>query len=148
MTLEAESLESPTGETPQTGKSVVLFDGVCNLCNSAVNFLLDIDQHQRLHFASLQSTFGQAVLAGQGMDQRDLDTFVFLVNNQVFTRSRAALEVLRAVGGVWQLAYCLIIVPPFIRDGIYKWVAKNRYRWFGKQETCRLPTPLLKARFL
>jgi predicted DCC family thiol-disulfide oxidoreductase YuxK len=129
-------------------KNIVLFDGVCNLCNGAVNFLIDIDQQQKLHFASLQSSLGQAVLQQQGMRLDELDTFLFMRGEQVYTRSRAALEVLRTVGGPWQLGYGFMLVPGFIRDAVYKMVSRHRYRWFGKLEACRVPTPELKARFL
>jgi predicted DCC family thiol-disulfide oxidoreductase YuxK len=129
-------------------KNIVLFDGVCNLCNGAVNFLIDIDHQQKLHFASLQSSLGQAILGQQGMNLDELDTFLYVRGEQVYTRSRAALEVLRTVGGLWQLGYVFMLVPGFIRDAVYKMVSRHRYRWFGKLEACRIPTPELKARFL
>jgi predicted DCC family thiol-disulfide oxidoreductase YuxK len=129
-------------------QNVVLFDGVCNLCNGAVNFLIDIDHQQKLHFASLQSDFGQRVLQAQGLDTFQFDSFVFLQGTQFYTRSRAALEVARTLGGFWQLAYGFMLVPSFIRDGVYNLVSRYRYRWFGKLEACRVPTLALKARFL
>ncbi|WP_448520295.1 thiol-disulfide oxidoreductase DCC family protein [Rhodoflexus sp.] len=129
-------------------ESVVLFDGACNLCNGIVNFLIDADRRGRLKFASLQSETGQEVLLRFGMDTTDLDTFVFYTDGKAYTRSRAAIEVARKLGGLWQIAYVGIMIPPFIRDGIYRWVAKNRYRWFGKRDACRMPTPELKTRFL
>lgn len=133
---------------PWESESVVLFDGVCNLCNSIVNFLIDADRRQCLKFASLQSATGQQILERFGMDTTDFDTFVFYHKGRAYTRSRAALEVARLLGGIWQLAYVGILIPPALRDGIYRWVSQNRYRWFGKRETCRIPTPELKARFL
>jgi predicted DCC family thiol-disulfide oxidoreductase YuxK len=129
-------------------ESVVLFDGVCNLCNGIVNFLIDADHQKRLKFASLQSETGQLILMRFGMDTADFDTFVFYSKGRTYTRSRAALEVARELGGMWQLAYAAIIIPPLLRDGIYRWIAANRYRWFGKRDTCRMPTPELKTRFL
>lgn len=129
-------------------ESVVLFDGVCNLCNGIVNFLIDADPRQRLKFASLQSEAGQQILARFDMDTADFDTFVFYSKGHTYTRSRAALEVARQLGGMWQLAYAAIIIPSLLRDGIYRWIAANRYRWFGKLDACRMPTPELKARFL
>jgi predicted DCC family thiol-disulfide oxidoreductase YuxK len=128
--------------------NIVLFDGVCNLCNSAVNFLIDIDKKNQLHFASLQSDFGQQVLRNFQMQTDNFDTFIFLHQGKLFTRSSGALEIMRLLGGFWYLLYFFIVVPPFIRDGVYKMVSKNRYKWFGSQEACRIPTPELKARFL
>lgn len=129
-------------------KNIVLFDGVCNLCNGAVNFLIDHDTSNVLHFASLQSDFGQEVLKDYGMKTNDFDTFVFLKNGKLFTRSQAALEVLHQLGGSWASLYLFRFVPSFVRDGIYKLVAKNRYRLFGQRDACRMPTPELKAKFL
>ncbi len=129
-------------------ESVVLFDGVCNLCNGIVNFLIDADHRKRLKFASLQSETGQQILMRFGMDTADFDTFVFYSKGHIYTRSRAALEVARELGGMWRLAYGAIIIPPLLRDGIYRLIAANRYRCFGKRDACRMPTPELKARFL
>lgn len=129
-------------------KNIVLFDGVCNLCNGAVNFLIDHDKNNVLYFASLQSDFGQEVLKDYGMKTNDFDTFVFLKNGKPFTRSQAALEVLHQLGGAWSSLYLFRFVPSFVRDSIYKLVAKNRYRLFGQREACRMPTPELKAKFL
>ncbi|TAH20744.1 MAG: thiol-disulfide oxidoreductase DCC family protein [Cytophagales bacterium] len=129
-------------------KNIVLFDGVCNLCNGAVNFLIDHDKNNVLYFASLQSDFGQEVLKDYGMKTNDFDTFVFLKNGKPFTRSQAALEVLHQLGGGWSSLYLFRFVPSFVRDSIYKLVAKNRYRLFGQREACRMPTPELKAKFL
>lgn len=129
-------------------KNIVLFDGVCNLCNGAINFLIDHDKDNKLHFASLQSDFGQQALKDYGMKTNDFDTFVFLKNSEFFTRSQAALEVLKVVGGSWSALYVLRFVPTFLRDGVYKLIAKNRYRLFGQRDACRMPTPELKAKFL
>jgi len=129
-------------------ESVVLFDGVCNLCNGIVNFLIDADSCRRLKFASLQSEVGQQILTQFGMDTADFDTFVFYSKGRIYTRSRAALEVVRQLGGPWQLAYVAVIIPPLLRDVIYRWVSANRYRWFGKRDACRMPTPELRSRFL
>lgn len=129
-------------------KNVVLFDGVCNLCNDAVNFLIDEDKNNRLHFASLQSEFGQAVLRDFSMQTDDFDTFVFIHQGKLFIRSTGALEVMRVLGGKWSMLYVFKLVPTFLRDAMYKFISKNRYRWFGKQNACRMPTPELKAKFL
>jgi predicted DCC family thiol-disulfide oxidoreductase YuxK len=129
-------------------RNIVLFDGVCNLCNGAVNFLIDRDKNNRLHFASLQSDFGQSVLRDFAMEVDDFDTFIFLHKDKLFTRSSGALEVMRILGGFWLFLYIFKIVPPFIRDAVYNLISKNRYKWFGKRESCRMPTPDLKAKFL
>lgn len=129
-------------------KNIVLFDGVCNLCNGSVNFLIDNDKRNKLHFASLQSGFGQQVLAHFGMAQHDFDTFLFVKKGERYVRSRAAIEVMRTLGGAWQAATVLLLVPRFVRDAVYRWVSAHRYRLFGKSEQCRLPTPALRAKFL
>jgi predicted DCC family thiol-disulfide oxidoreductase YuxK len=129
-------------------KNIVLFDGVCNLCNGAVNFLIDCDKSNRLHFASLQSEVGQEILQYYGLNTTDFDTFVFLNKGKLFTRSTAALEIVKTIGGFWSFLYIFRFIPAFIRDGIYNLVAKNRYKLFGKRNACRMPTPELKAKFL
>jgi predicted DCC family thiol-disulfide oxidoreductase YuxK len=129
-------------------KNVVLFDGVCNLCNGAVNFLIDRDKDNKLHFASLQSEVGQTVLKDYQMNVSNFDTFVFLREGKLFVRSSGALEVLNVLGGVWSFFYIFKIVPAFLRDGVYNLVSKYRYQLFGKQDACRMPTPELKAKFL
>jgi predicted DCC family thiol-disulfide oxidoreductase YuxK len=131
-----------------TNKNIVLFDGVCNLCNGAINFLIDHDKGNKLLFASLQSDFGQSVLRDYGMNTNDFDTFVFLKDGKMFTRSQGALEVMNVLGGSWSSLYLFRFVPTFLRDGIYKMIAKNRYKLFGQREACRMPTPELKAKFL
>jgi predicted DCC family thiol-disulfide oxidoreductase YuxK len=135
-------------QTTLSEKNIVLFDGVCNLCNGAVNFLIDADRKQKLHFASLQSEVGQRLLEGRKMDASNFDTFVFISDGHTYTRSRAALEVMRTIGGAWSLLYILVIVPAFIRDAVYSLISRNRYRWFGKRDSCRMPTPELKSRFV
>ncbi|GAB2764923.1 thiol-disulfide oxidoreductase DCC family protein [Rhabdobacter roseus] len=127
---------------------VVLFDGVCNLCNGAVNFLIEHDKEQQLQFASLQSDFGQEVLRRHGLSTQAYESFLFLEGNRLFQRSEAALAVLRYLGWPWKVLLVFRIVPRFVRDALYTWVARHRYAWFGKREACRLPTPSLRARFL
>ncbi len=126
------------------GPAVVLFDGVCTLCNGAVTFIIDHDPDAYFAFAPLQSETGAALL---GPEQRELNSIVLLEDGQRFTRSTAALRVARRLRGVWPL-YALILVPRPLRDRVYTWVAANRYRWFGTVDACRLPTPELKRRFL
>ena len=128
--------------------NVVYFDGVCNLCNSAVNFLIDQDKQDRLKFASLQSEAGKAVLHRSGLPEADYDSFILVKNGQLFQKSEAVLEVVRLLGGGWSLLYIFKMIPRAWRDWLYTQVAQNRYLWFGKRTQCRLPTPELRTRFL
>jgi predicted DCC family thiol-disulfide oxidoreductase YuxK len=127
---------------------VILFDGVCNFCNSAVNFVIKRDKNSALKFTTLQSSIAHQMLANQNIPTNDLSSFVFIESKKIYTRSTAALRVCTYLTGLWPLMYGFIIVPKFIRDGIYNWIAKNRYRWFGKKEECMIPTPEIKAKFL
>lgn len=129
-------------------KSILLFDGVCNLCNSSVQFIIERDRAAKINFSSLQSDFSKQKLKQFGLNDSDLDSIVFIDGDQFFTHSSAALEVLKKLGSGWQLFYIFKIIPAPIRDAVYKFVAKNRYRWFGKKESCWIPTPELKGRFL
>jgi predicted DCC family thiol-disulfide oxidoreductase YuxK len=129
-------------------KPVILFDGVCNLCNKAVQFVIRHDQKKIFLFASLQSNEGQKLLQQYQLPINNFNSFVLIENGKAYTRSTAALKVAAQISGLIKLAYIFIIVPKFIRDGIYKWISGNRYKWFGKREECMLPTPELKARFL
>lgn len=124
--------------------AIILFDGVCNLCNGAVRFVIDHDPDAHFAFAPLQS---EAAAALQGPEDRKLGSIVLLEHGQRFTHSTAALRVARRLRGVWPL-YAFILVPGPLRDRVYTWIAGNRYRWFGKTDACRLPTPELKRRFL
>ena len=127
---------------------IILFDGVCNFCNSAVNFVIKRDKNSALKFTTLQSGIAHQMLVNQNIPTNDLSSFVFIENKKIYTRSTAALRVCTYLTGLWPLMYGFIIVPKFIRDGIYNWIAKNRYRWFGKKEECMIPTSEIKAKFL
>ncbi|MEO1054157.1 MAG: thiol-disulfide oxidoreductase DCC family protein [Bacteroidota bacterium] len=127
---------------------VILFDGVCNLCNSSVNFVIDRDKGRYFKFAALQSEAGQELLSSLGQPTENFDSIVLVSNGKIYKKSRAALEVARKLRGLWPLLYVFMIVPWFIRNPIYDLIAKNRYRWFGKSNECRMPTPELKQRFL
>ena len=141
---------TPAGEAagaPPGG--IVLFDGHCNFCSSVVNFLIDRDPHGRLKFAALQSEAGRRLLAEHGVEvPEEPDTMVFIVGGKALVRSDAALATTRYLRGLWPLARVGFLVPRFLRDRVYKLVARNRYRWFGKSAACRVPTPALRARFL
>lgn len=127
---------------------ILLFDGVCNLCNGAVNFIIDRDPKGHFKFAALQSDFGQEKLDELGFDQEDFDSLVLLSDGKVYKKSSAALRIAKKLNGLYPLLYVFIIIPPFIRHALYDLIARNRYKWFGKRETCRMPTPELKARFV
>ena len=126
---------------------VVLFDGVCNFCNGAVNFIIKHDKHRRFKFAALQSEFGEQKRAEFGIGD-DVDSVVLIENGKAYMHSTAGLRIAKGLGGVWSLAYAFIIVPPFIRDWAYRLFAKNRYRLFGRRDVCILPTPGVRDRFL
>ena len=127
--------------------SIVLFDGVCNFCNSAVNFIIRHDRKGLFKFAPLQSEIGQEMQSKFGIGD-GVDSIVLVEDERVFMHSTAALRIARGLGGLWSAAYIFIIVPAFIRDWFYKLFAKYRYRLFGRKEACMLPTPEVRARFL
>lgn len=127
---------------------IVLFDGVCNLCNSLVQFIIQHDPVEKFKFASLQSEAGQHLLQEHGITQTGTDSLVLIRNNKAYTMSSAALYISRELTGLWKLCFIFIIVPKSMRDRVYNFVARNRYRWFGKRDACMLPTPELKKRFL
>ena len=128
--------------------SVILFDGVCNFCNSAVNFTLKRNTKANIRFAPMQSEAGQKLLQQYNLPADDMQSFIFIEDGVVYKQSTAALKVCRHLKGIWPMCYGFMNVPKFIRDGIYSWIAKNRYKWFGMQEACMIPTPEVKARFL
>lgn len=128
--------------------NIVLFDGVCNLCNSTVQFILKRDKKERIFFTSLQAEKGQALLQQHNLPTQDFNTVVYIRNGTCYLKSSAVLYILLDLGSFWQIFFPLIVLPRFIRDAVYAWVARNRYRWFGRQESCMLPTPESKKRFV
>jgi len=126
----------------------LLFDGVCNVCNASVNFVIDHDASGRVRLGALQSDAGQALLRAHGLDPAYLDSLVLLDDGQVFTKSDAALRLARYLDGRWPWLERLRVLPRGLRDALYDLVAKNRYRWFGVRESCRMPTPDIRARFI
>jgi predicted DCC family thiol-disulfide oxidoreductase YuxK len=131
----------------ETSKVIVLFDGVCNLCNRSVQFMIDHDPDAHLHFASLQSEIGQTLLDQFQLPKSDFKSLILIEEGKVFLRSTAALRISRFLK-YYRFFTLFLAVPAFLRDPIYNWIARNRYRWFGKTESCRIPTPELKKRFL
>lgn len=129
-------------------KSLLLFDGVCNLCNGAVNFIIDKDHCNRFVFASLQSKLGQQMARKYNFPKDDFKSMVLVKGNKVFLKSDAALEVSRDLSKGWRLLFAFKIIPKFIRNGIYDIIAANRYKWFGKEDQCRVPSADLQNRFV
>lgn len=127
---------------------MVVFDGVCNLCNGSVDFIVRHDPDGVFQFASNQSEPGQRILAAAGVAAVDTDTIVLAADGKFFDRSTATLQIAKRMGFPWSLAYVLVIVPPFVRDAAYQLLAKYRYRLFGRRDSCRLPTPEERGRFL
>ncbi len=129
-------------------KIIVLFDGVCNLCNGAVQFIIKRDREEKFMFASLQSAFGKAQLLKTGLDPESLQSIIVIDSNLVLQRSDAALKIASHLDGLWSTLAVFKIVPRFIRDGVYNFIARYRYSLFGKQDSCMIPTAELKARFV
>ena len=127
---------------------IILFDGVCNFCNASINFIIDHDPEKHFKFAPLQSDFGQKILRQFNKDTEDFDSVILFKNNQLYQKSEAALEITQYLSGFWKYLAIFRILPTFILNFFYDIIAKNRYRIFGKSESCRMPTPDLKERFL
>lgn len=127
--------------------ALVLFDGVCNLCNGAVNFIIDRDPEGYFRFAPLQSEAAQSYLEDSHLDQ-ELGTIVLVEDGHTYVRSTAALRIARRLTGPWRLLALGLLVPRPLRDTVYDRIAANRYDWFGRRTQCRMPTPELKGRFL
>jgi predicted DCC family thiol-disulfide oxidoreductase YuxK len=127
---------------------VILFDGVCNLCSRAVQFIIKRDRKNVFRFSSLQSNFGQAVLKKFSLPTNTFNSFILFKKGKIYTRSTGALMVAKQLQGGWPLLYFFIIVPAFIRDSVYNYIANNRYKWFGKKEECWIPSPALKSKFI
>ena len=127
---------------------LVLFDGVCNLCNALVQFVIRRDPAARFRFAPIQSRVGTEIFQRHGLDPADLQTFVFVADGKILLRSDAAIEVVSRFGGAWRIVKLFRSVPRPLRDRLYSFIARNRYRWFGRKEVCMVPTPELKERFL
>ncbi len=129
-------------------KSILLFDGVCNLCNGVVQFVIKRDKKDKFIFAALQSNAGQSLLKKHGLPTDDFESFILLENEIAYKKSTAALRVAKSLGGGWKLLYIFIVVPKFIRDFVYSLVANSRYKIFGKRDNCVVPTAELSAKFL
>ena len=128
--------------------AIVLFDGVCNFCNSSVNFVIEHDKSGYFKFAPLQSEIGAELVAKHGIDMAATDSVIVVEGDRAYTHSSGALKIARRLDGIWSWTYALIIVPKPLRDLAYRLFANYRYRLFGRQDACMMPTPEIRARFL
>lgn len=126
---------------------VIYFDGVCNLCNGSVQFVIRRDKEKKFRFASLQSPAGEAIMDQFHLPKDKFNSFILYQDGKIYTRSTGALMMLSQLKG-WKWTRALLAIPVFIRDGVYNLIARNRYRWFGRKDQCMVPTPGLKERFL
>ncbi len=130
-------------------KKIILFDGVCNLCNSAVQFVIQHDGKDVFRFVALQSELGQQILKHIGVSPANIDSIVLYEPGVAYYyKSSAAIEIARSLGGFWHFGTVFRIIPTGVRNLLYDYVAKNRYKWYGKKESCMIPTPDLKIKFL
>ena len=129
-------------------KSIILFDGICNLCNSSVNFIIKNDKKEHFLFASLQSDAAKDILLQYQVKKIKFDSILLIENGEIFEKSRAALRISRNLDGAYRFIYFLKIIPKFLTDWIYEIIARNRYKWFGKKEFCMIPSSQVKNRFL
>jgi len=127
---------------------IILFDGYCHLCSGTVIFILKRDRLQKFKFASLQSNAGQELLKKYNLPANDFDSFVYICDEKYYRRSTAALRVIKELGGLWSILFIFIVVPAFLRDLVYRLIAKTRYKIFGKRTSCLMPNEQMKNRFI
>jgi len=127
---------------------VIVFDGVCNLCNNSVAFVIKRDKSYKFKFAPLQSETAKNLISKLSMSNNKIDSIILIDNHKYYIKSTAAIRICKELGAMWSLVYILILVPKPVRDYIYDIVAKNRYKWFGKKEQCMIPAKELESRFL
>jgi len=133
----------------EEGKKIILFDGVCNLCNGAIQFVIKRDQKDIFRYAALQSEIGQKMIAERGIDTSKTDSIILVEPGVAyFVKSEAALEITKEFGGLWPLFQVFKWAPSSFRDIVYDFIARNRYKWFGRKDQCMTPTPELQAKFL
>ena len=128
--------------------NLIFFDGVCNLCNGFVQFVIKNDTEGKYRFGALQSPEAEAIFKTLGHEYTIPKTVILVQDGKLYQKSEAALRIARGLDFPWPLFYSFIVVPSFIRDWVYDFIARNRYRWFGKKDSCMIPTPELKSRFL
>ena len=134
--------------TRMSSQPIILFDGICNLCNRAVSFVIKRDKKSRIRFAALQTNSGKQLLEQYNLPTQSFNSLILIEKGIVYTQSTAVLKICKHLNGLWPLLYGLIILPKFSRNGIYRLIATNRYQWFGKQEKCMVPSAELSDRFL
>ena len=127
---------------------IILFDGVCNFCNASVNFIMKRDKRDEFRFAALQSEIGIELQKKFHLDPNDLESFILIEGDKYYKKTTAALRTAKEFGFPWNLSYIFIIIPPIIRNIAYNIIAKYRYKWFGKKESCRVPSPGERSKFL
>jgi len=132
----------------EINRPILLFDGVCNLCSSIVRFTIKRDPEGKFTFASLQSETGQNLLKKFDIPTDDFSSFILVENDRYYSKSTAALKVVKRLKGMWPGLYVFIVVPGPVRDFVYDFIARNRYKWFGKKDQCMVPTAEIKSRFL
>lgn len=132
----------------QEDSYIILFDGVCNLCNSAVTFVIQRDPKNRFMFAPLQSKSGERLVKQYHIDTASVDSIILIKNNTAYAKSTAALRIAQSLSGAWPVFSIFLIIPRFIRNWVYDYIAKNRYKWYGKKDACMIPTPELRDKFL
>jgi len=135
-------------QLPKNSK-IILFDGVCNLCNNAIQFVIKRDKNKIFHYTSLQGELGKQLLAERNIDPEKIDSIILIDPNVAYyLKSTAALEISKKLSGLWPLMRVFLILPVSFRDRVYDFIAKNRYKWFGKKESCIIPTKEQQALFL
>lgn len=131
------------------GKKIILFDGVCNLCSSSVQYIIKRDKKDEFRFVALQSDLGQKILTYIGIADKNIDSIVlYQPGVAYYYKSAAVIEISKSLQGIFNYGMLFRILPTFLRDTVYDYIAKNRYKWYGKQESCMIPTPELKSKFL
>ncbi|WP_298348722.1 thiol-disulfide oxidoreductase DCC family protein [uncultured Dokdonia sp.] len=129
-------------------KKIILFDGVCNLCNGAITFIIQRDKKDIFRYAPLQSEIGKELAAKHHIDLDKVDSIILVTEDKAYSKSTAALRIAKQLSAGWPLLAVFLILPRFLRDAVYDFIARNRYKWFGKKEACMIPTPELKSKFL
>jgi len=127
---------------------IILFDGVCNFCDASVQFMIKRDPSGKFKYTPLQSEVGQKILAENRLSAAEFDSIILSENGKIYKKSTAALRIAKELSGLWPFLYLFIIVPPFIRNAVYDFVAANRYKWYGKKEACMVPSPEVRSRFI
>lgn len=126
---------------------IVLYDGQCSFCNGATQWIIARDQSGKINYAAIEGDLGQQLISHYNIPKQ-MDSLICIDHNKAYLYSSGAIQVAKYLDGIWKALYAFKIIPPFIRNPFYKWFAKNRYRWFGKQQSCMLPTPSIRQRFL